>query len=247
MNYIFIYDDNKIILETYKNIINNYITMHNQFKLGCVSSNINNVISDIEKIKLTDPNFNGIYFLDIHFPNSNHSGIYYAKKIRSINPTSKIIFISSHMELTYITLEQHIEPFDFIIKDHGIEHIRDRIFHNLDNITLSLDKITNDNNKLIIKDEGMRYIINLSDVLYIETSKLHPHKLIIHLIDKSEFEFYGKLNNIVLENENLIRIHRSFCVNVKYVTTCDYPNKEITLNSELKLPIGRKYKINLNI
>lgn len=245
MNHIFIYEDNEVILETYKNIIENYITMHNQFKLGIVSTEIKNIENDIKNIKVKDQNFNGIYFLDIHFPCDSHSGIYYAKQIRSMDPSSKIIFISSHMELTYVTLEQHIEPFDFIIKDHGIEYIRDKIFNNLDSISLLLDKNTTNEDKLIIKDEGMRYIIDISDVLYIETSKLHPHKLIIHLLDHSEFEFYGKLNNVVLENEKLVRIHRSICINIQYMVY--YNNNEVTLKNNLNLPIGRKYKLNLEI
>lgn len=240
MNYIFVYEDNKALLDTYKNIMDNYILMHEQFKLYKVSMTPQDIENDIKKLNDMDLNFNGIYFLDIHFPNDEHSGIYYAGKIRLLNPSAKIIFISSHVELTYATIEQHIEPFDFIMKDYGIEYIRNQIFNNLDQISSQIKDSSAQ--KIIIHDEGIKYILPISDVLYIETSKIHPHKLVVHLIDNSNIEFYGKLANVVLENDALIRIHKSFCVNKNYILEFNSINNSLLLKNKTTIPVGKKYK-----
>lgn len=236
MTNVFICDDNPDLLNEYIKIVKNYSLMHDNVKLAFSSTDPNCLLDYLKQNEI----INGIYFLDIHFPNTKHDGIYYGLKIKEFDSQGKIIFITSHSELSYLALERHSEPFDFIIKDLGIEEIQKKIF---EDISIIIDTcIYNSKNNEFISYEVDNHLkkVLLLDLLYIETSP-QPHKLIIHTKEYSE-EFYGKLatfNNLEL---GLVRVHRSYVINIHKIVSVDTTYKNIVLENNEVIPLSYKYK-----
>ncbi|WP_170314986.1 LytTR family DNA-binding domain-containing protein [Saccharibacillus brassicae] len=72
---------------------------------------------------------------------------------------------------------------------------------------------------------GSRRIhLALSDLYFIET--LPPHKLIVHTAD-SQYQFYGKLNQLEKEYPQMMRVHKAFLINPENVQEIDFSNKQI--------------------
>lgn len=235
---IFLCEDNPVLLKKYSKIVNNYCLMHDSIKLLLASTQPDELLSFLKK----DTNViqRSVYFLDIHFPNITHDGIYYGLKIKELDRQGKVIFITSHSELSYLALERHVEPFDFIIKDLGIDEIQEKIFKD---ISIIMDDYISDNKSdYFINYEVNNYIkkVPLSDLLYIETSS-QPHKLVIHMEDYSE-EFYGRLAGFVDEKIGLIKVHRSYIINIHKLVSFDTVHREILLENNEKIPLSYKYK-----
>lgn len=235
---IFLCENNPVLLNKYSEIINNYCLMHDSIKLLLASTQPNELLNFLKKN--IDSLQKGVYFLDIHFPNAIHDGIYYGLKIKELDSQGKIIFITSHSELSYLALERHVEPFDFIIKDLGVDEIQRKIFKDIS--IIMDDYINNNKNDHFIRYEIDNYIKNvpLSNILYIETSS-QPHKLIIHTEDYSE-EFYGRLASFVDEKVGLIKVHRSYVINIHKLVSLDTGHKEVLLENNERIPLSYKYK-----
>lgn len=76
--------------------------------------NPNNVIN----FSKTHYKENNIYFLDIDFgeEEKNYNGLNLAKKIRNLDSNAYIIFITSHIELSFHTFQLNLKVFDYINK-----------------------------------------------------------------------------------------------------------------------------------
>ncbi|MGC3333277.1 DNA-binding response regulator, partial [Enterococcus faecium] len=76
----------------------------------------------------------GIYFLDIELEVSEMDGVAIGKLIRELVPLGKIIYVTSHTEMSMKILTSNIEPTDYIVKEDlfdlkvNVEHILSKIF-----------------------------------------------------------------------------------------------------------------------
>lgn len=177
-------------------------------------------------------NNNGIYFLDVKL-NHNISGLQLGKKIRKKELNAKIIFITSHFELVHHTFDYKIEALDFIFKDYSSIMVK--------KVKLCL-KIANDyytspnhieTDRIKLKINNKLEIFLLKDIIFFETSDT-PHKLTLHLSDRT-IEFYGRLKDIQGLCPNLIRIHKSFLVNLNRIKQICFKSNKITMDGNTLL------------
>ena len=171
-------------------------------------------------------NSDGIYFLDIELGHSIN-GIQLGSFIRSNDLDAKIIFITTHSELSLLTFTYKIEALDYIIKDQP-EMIRQKIHDCLktaNNYYIADSTIKNTSIKLNI-DKKIR-IFPLKSVLFFETTSI-PHKLCLHL-NNSTIEFYANLNDIEKLSNLFVRVHKSFLVNIDNIETIDKKDKSILM------------------
>ena len=77
------------------------------------------VATDDQKIILADLNQqqDGLFFLDMEIGEDKQAGLELASRIRATIPLAKIVFITTHDELSFVTLERRIAPLDYILKD----------------------------------------------------------------------------------------------------------------------------------
>ncbi|WP_047999863.1 LytR/AlgR family response regulator transcription factor [Lactiplantibacillus herbarum] len=167
-----------------------------------------------------------IYILDISL-NSDINGIELATKIRSQDVRSKIIFVTTHSELSLLVFKYQIEALDFILKDFP-EALYDRFKRALQVAQTRFEADASDTNEYIqVKVGEMVRSINVNDILFFESSP-NPHKIVMHLND-GQLEFYGLLKNVPTMNPAFYKCHKSYVVNLSQMSSLDRHMRVITM------------------
>lgn len=218
---IFICEDQPVQLHYFVETIKNFVMIQElDMQLELAASDPFEVIRYVEANEVQG----GLYFLDIDL-SSSINGIDLGVAIRQKDPTAKIVFVTTHDELAPLTFRRKVETLDYILKSGEFASLRPQIEECVQvAFQRSLDRRKIDK-QLFSLAVGSRHIhLALSDLYFIET--LHPHKLIVHTVD-SQYQFYGKLNQLEKEYPQMMRVHKAFLINPENVQEIDFSNKQI--------------------
>lgn len=228
---IAICDDNYNMLVRIQDILKNELEKYNE------KANIKIFTNGEILLKAHETIIFDILFLDIEMPDI--SGFEIAKKLRDSFSNSYLIFITTHSELVYSSLD--FQPFNFIRKNDIIP-LEDKICE----ILCKLLFHTKQNKKVLIEDVeefGSKHSVYVRDILYIESighyCRFYLRNRQVPLKQRCTIQECEKYYSVY----NFIRVHRSYVINLKYLDILDLNNKKIHLNycSEY-IPLGRKYK-----
>lgn len=156
------------------------------------------------------------------------------KHIRDLDPLGKIIYVTSHTDLSMTILKSNIEPTDYIIKEdvfdlkENVERILSKIFEDVQTTPLQKDIF-----KIEFNDEIK--FLPIKDIQYFSTSPGTPHKLEVHLTH-AQMQFYDKIKEIEKMNQHFIRCHKSYVINTQNVRTINKKTREITLANGEVIP-----------
>lgn len=237
---IFVCEDNKVQMMRIKDIVENTIIREN-LDMSIVTAT--NDPQEILNFLKNDTKTVGIYFLDIDL-RCSLNGIKLAEEIRKIDREGFIIFITTHIEMSFLTFEYKVEAMDYIIKDDYIK-IKNRI----NDCLLEANKRFNENqiykeSKSLFTFKNNEKIINVKfdNILFFETSST-VHKVRIHEVNR-QIEFYGNLKDIESElDERFCRCHKSFIVNKDNIKEIDTFNRIIyMINEEICLVSVRELR-----
>ncbi len=164
--------------------------------------------SSIELASVAEREKFDIYILDIIMPVLN--GIDLAKEIREFDKVSPIIFLTSSPE--FAVESYSVKAADYLVKPID----KERLFCSLDDI---LDRTETEQEKFIIvrSDDGLRKIF-FSNLIYAE---VYERKIIYYLKNSEKVESSGKFSSVcdtVLKNSEFILPHRSFLVNMNFIS-----------------------------
>jgi len=203
------------------------------------------VLSTVDPVEILDylkekPETVGLYFLDVDLKHKI-SGIALASEIRELSDLAKIVFVTTHSELTYLTFVHKIEAMDYIIKDRP-EEIERKV---QDCIQVAYKRYLNDQSpeKSIykVKIEDRILAIPYDEIMFIESSDV-AHKLVLHQ-KNAQLEYYGSLKKIEEEIPHFFRCHRSYLINLENIKELDQSTKEVEMiNGELCLVSTRNMK-----
>ncbi|MCR5194762.1 MAG: LytTR family DNA-binding domain-containing protein [Pseudobutyrivibrio sp.] len=167
-------------------------------------------------------NYN-IVFLDIEMQKMD--GIDTARKIREINHSSILIYVSSYD--AYLKELFEVEPFRFISKPIDEKKLKQYF-------TEACQRFFNKNEgffQFSFNKEIQR--IPLKDIVYFESNN---RAITVYLEDGTDAYFYGKLNEVENELKNsghlFLRIHQSFYVNYNYVSKMNYSFLTVNWNND---------------
>ena len=193
---ICICDDEKDFIHNFQLLLKQYSKKHKNINQFNSFENENDLLSYFYSQNDID-----ILFLDIKF--QTYSGIEIAKKIRDINPSVILIFLTSFPE--YALSGYKVKAFDYLVKPLSYF--------------------------LIIKDSGNIFKIKFPEIIYIETynrnilfhltsgSEITGHESLKAYEDKLDERFY--------------RCHTGYIVNMAYVTSiqkdCAILNSNVTV------------------
>lgn len=168
-----------------------------------------------------------LIFLDVKM--QDQDGFKTAEVLRERCFSGQIIFVTIMKDDVYKAFEY--EAFDYLVKPLSkiaFEHTMDRFLRTL----------KSSGKQLIVTRKNEQRIINLSDVLYCEVIN---RKINLHIVDGNIVEYYGKISELEQRlGTDFFKSHRSYLVNLKYIT--GYNSNEITLSSGEKLPLSRGRK-----
>lgn len=195
-----------------------------------------------EKLLLTfEKNNEGVnvFILDMYFEQSNESGLSIGKRIKEIDPTSYIIFVTSHEEYSFLTFKYHIGAIDFIIKDRH-EKWEKQIITSLQTIEQRLTCIDQRNQSSIILETSNEVkVFALDEILFFEYLK--NQKLRVRTFNNSYTVKKKTLKSLErLLSKNFFRIHKSLLVNTKYIIAIENDGSIVTLKSGIKLPVANR-------
>lgn len=234
---VFICEDDNRQREILERIVRNYIVIENlEMTISLVTANPLEVLEYLQE----HPKTTGLYLLDVDL-NHQMNGISLASKIREIDDLGKIIFVTTHGELSYLTFMYKVEALDYIIKDQP-KNIQKRV---QECIQVAHQRYLNDHSpkKMLyqIKIGDQVKVIPYDEIMFFESATV-PHKLILHM-ENSQLEFYGSIKEVAEIADYFYRCHKSFVVNISNIKNVDKTRNEIQMmNDELCLVSTRRMK-----
>lgn len=230
---VIICEDNSIYRKKLKSFVENTILREKlDLEVSLSTEDPEDVINYV-----SENNIIGIYFLDVDLKN-NINGIRLGEKIREADPLGFIIFVTTHMEMSYLAFKYKVEAMDYVIKDD--EDFKERVNSCLLKSYNTYYKKKNSEEYISINSQDRIINIRLDDILFIETSS--SHKVKVHEQNR-QVEYYGNLKDIQEElTPNFYRCHKSYIVNKNKICEIDKKHNEIAMINGEKCYVSFRYK-----
>ncbi len=162
-------------------------------------------------------------FMDIEMPELD--GLETAKRIRKINQSIPIIFLTSHTELAMEGYE--VAAFRFLDKPLRIEKLITTL-QAFDNLKL-LD------NKIEFQDGDKKLLVNWTEIQYIQSENVYVNIYLEHtnyLIRKKLYDMEKQM-----PKQLFYRPHRSYLINLRFVKS--FNGKQIIMKNGTEIPLSR--------
>lgn len=180
-----------------------------------------------------------IAFLDIELKNA--SGLELRKKALSI---PVCVFITSHSESAAESFE--LQTLDFIVKPFKFDRFEQTVrrIEEFMEIRTKADLFESSlgGDAVYVKTGHNQIKVKLHEILYLEALKNYT----ILVTEGKRHCVLSNLGEILQEEKfsSFVRIHRSYAVQKQFIEKITA--QEIELNNQIKLPLGRSFKDNLN-
>lgn len=160
-----------------------------------------------EKLLEEDKNID-IAFLDVRM--DGISGIEVGRNLKNKNQDVIIFMETSYLEYLDDAMRFHV--FRYLTKP--IE--KDRLFRNMDDAMNQYRNIQNSHRKVQVKSQDEVYMVSASAIVYIEA---RDHRTYVHTRER-QYITWDPLEKWIsqLDSESFFLTHRSFLVNMEYVT-----------------------------
>ena len=179
----------------------------------------------------------GLYFLDVDL-HSDMNGFDLATKIKAIDVSATIVFITTHSELVHNVFLLKIEAMEYIVKDSPPEDIKERV---IACIQVAYERFLagkHTKRKYFTASIGtLKVNTPCDDIIYFESSISPRNKILLHKVD-GELEFYGTVADIASLDPPFFQCHKSFVVNMDYVKRVE--NKQAEMENGAIIPIARR-------
>lgn len=218
---VLICDDEYTNLEMLKKHITEYAEAH------CLKADICATVSSKDILK-----YNTAYdlaFLDIQMPDID--GITIAKELKNRNQKVVIFFVTAFDE--YQDEAMDLQAFRFFEKPFDVQ----RLYASLDKALQYIDETYID---LFLYSGGEDKKILVDDIVYIRREN---RKVILRTRDEKEYVTRRDLNQWMekLPNTFFYLVHKSFLVNLHYITKNSY--SVIWLNDTIEIPVASRKQV----
>lgn len=203
---------------------------------------VNTFSNPIKALTYLEQNEVDLLFVDINMPDL--TGL---ELVRSLKKRPFVVFTTAYSEYAVEgfrldAVDYLLKPFSFEDFKHAVEKVRSLI--ELVNIAKQSDgvaqeAIPQDKEYITIKADYKTTLIKVSDIIYVESEGEYVR---LHLTDGTSIMTLFRLKNMnsALPEEMFMRIHRSYIVNLKYVS--GYVKGRVFLTNKCDLPIGELYR-----
>lgn len=223
---IFLCDDDVEIRKKYSQLIRLIAQKNNHNVSITTFESAEEMLFVLDDIKVLPD----IVYLDVQMKQMN--GLDAAAKIRELGIHSEIIFLSNLKEYVFDSFD--VMPSNYLLKYSVTQEQFELV------MMKSIVRIKSLRKQLLVYEvKGLSYTLLLSDVVYIEVKK---RIIEIKTFQNQIIEFYSTIDAIErqVKGSSLIRVQRSFIVNMSYIKT--YGKSEIILTNGSVVPVGRTYQ-----
>jgi len=238
---IYLLEDDVTQRDEYARIINNTI-MINEYAMQLVvaSADPEVILDQVDNPKT------GLFFLDMEIGENRQAGLELASQLRQQYPFVQIVFITTHDELSFLTLERRIAPLDYILKDQAPDIIMQKIIKDINIVQRNLEAEVQHHQELLGYKIGARFFsVPIGDVIMLNTAKARPGCVVLTAKNK-QVDFPGNLNAFEQKYPQLFRCDKSALINLDYISSYDYQNKEVTLMEDIKCKVSFRKARELN-
>jgi len=178
--------------------------------------------------------------VDLMFVDINMPGLSGMDLIKSLDRRPEVIFTTAYSEFAIEGFK--VDALDYLLKPIGYNDFLKAASKAL-NYFETLAKAANigekDDEYLFVKSEYKLVRIRLADIKYIEGMREYVR---IHTITGKPVMSLMSMKSLEekLPSESFMRVHRSFIVNLKQITTIE--RSRIIFDKEVYIPVGDQYK-----
>jgi len=238
---IYLLEDDATQRVEYEQIVKNTI-MINEYAMELVIA----TDSPNQLMKQIDDPKEGLFFLDMEIGEDSQAGLKLAGKIREKLPFAQIVFITTHDELSFLTLERRIAPLDYILKDRNKDIIMQKIIKDINLAQKTLEAKVLQHQDVLGYKIGTRFFsVPMNEVIMLSTVKTRPGVVVLTAKNK-QAEFPGNLNSYEEKYPQLFRCDKSALISLDCISNYDYQNKEITLAGDIKCGVSFRKSRELN-
>jgi len=163
------------------------------------------------------------------------SGIDVANYLKSVEPKSPYIFLTSQHDKRILELALNTIPYGYIAKPLQ----KETLWTSIETAYQLFQVHHADLEKLEISDGKENYKINVNEILFIQADHVYTHIFLVNdkkIIIRKGIQYLQDLLSSIL----FVRCHRSFLVNTKFIKKW---NRElIEMNNGAIIPISRTYR-----
>lgn len=169
-----------------------------------------------------------LFILDIILPGLN--GIELAAEIRKMSTSCKIIFLTNSPEFAVESYK--VGAFYYLLKNYQKSEL-------LSLLNKALEEISREDvGSIVLKEKGKLTRVQKNTIQYIESMN---HTVCFHLRNHQSISCFSTMNEyqaVLLSDKRFIRCHKSFIVNMDYVTSIS--NMDFILEGDVLVRISRK-------
>ena len=236
---IYICEDNPIHLKGIARHVNYYCSFSTwDMKIAAATRSPEELLNQLD----VDSEVN-IYLLDLEYSLvSRMNGFELGKKIRAVDPLGYIIYVTSHVEMSYLTFQYRVNAIDFIIKD-GPEDLAQRITNCLKTIEERLDTLKKRELKKVLKLDTSYGLSSffIEEIIAFEAAA--AHKIYLYTEERKMTIFKKTLNDLEeMFPNDLVRCHRSFLINESKIESIEKNVSEIVMVNKMVIPVSTRKK-----
>ena len=223
---IFLCDDDASIRTHYQELLQEIASKHQLYISITTFDSAEELFFMLEDIKILPD----IVYLDIQMGAMN--GLEAAAKLREMGVQAEIIFLSNLKEYVFDSFD--VMPANYLLKYATTNDRFEAVFlKTIENLTITREQLF----RYDIK--GLSHTLIISDIMYLEVKK---RIIIIKTRQGQHIEFYSTITDIEqqIQGSPLVRVQRSFIVNMTYIKT--FGKSEIELLDGSLVPVGRTYQ-----
>lgn len=233
---IYLCEDEKPQLERWRQIVQNYLLMHDDnMELFCWTNKPAKLLKYLDSADSP-----GLYFLDIDLK-TEMNGLDLAREIRKRDPRGYLVFITTHDETAPLTFKLKVEAMDFILKDEP-ECLEERIISCLEAASANYDKYLEKKKKaIIVKEDRSSVRIDQDDILYITTDS-NSRTIAVYTWNRVRRQ-PGTLKEIAASlHPWFCHCSRSEIINIKYVKEYLPATRKLTMENETVFKVSIRKK-----
>jgi len=234
---VLICEDDPKQRESMENIISDYVALKD-YNID-IALSTDSPTDLLEYVKAHQQQ-NKLYILDVHLGPHEVNGISLAKQIREIDPLGKLVFVTTHAQLSHLTFKYHIEAMDYIIKG-DTKSVAEQVQACVDTTyTRYLDDLEKKESFQIKTNSGIQKI-PIDDIISFESCPSASKKLVLYTL-RERFEFRSTLKEVAGKNPAFCQCHKAYIVNtknIKAVTRLSSARGEAEMINGTIIPISK--------
>ena len=197
-----------------------------------------------EALKVLEQNRVDLIFVDINMPDMNGLEL-----VRSLTSTHYIVFTTAHPEFAIEGFK--LNAIDYLLKPFTFEEFMkasqkaislvDLVerCHAAESAIAQNEAESSDKEYLSVKADYKTQLVKISDIVYLESAGEYVR---LHIEGSSTITTLFRLKNMEtsLPQDNFLRVHRSYIVNLRRISS--YTKGRIFLDNGEYNPLGENYK-----